>query len=347
MNLFHVTKKLNGILSPLDLAVVRRSHFQEMFGNPVEKYKGWCHRGHVSAEALEYLRHDNPLLQDYKKRYAGHPATRHSIWEPRYLQEDLSLGSFRDDNVYLWQSRRAGQDLLVAYAFTTYYIKDIDTLRLLDKLDEDGSFGALTFTVDHGKIVSRDLLDSVLEMSFLERHLQLSRWPSIRVLDIGAGYGRLAHRLVEGLPNIQYVLCADAVPESSFLCQYYLGYRNVSDRAKTIPLDMVEPSLDDQAIDLVTNIHSFQECTIESIAWWCKAISRSKVKYFMLAHYDDELLSRELDRSQINFHPLLERYGFHLTAKEPVYAPGTLAGLYGLYPKRWHYLFESNVRTEC
>ena len=347
MNLFEATGKLNDLLSPLDLAVVRRSHFKEIFEDPVEKYKGWCSKGPVSTNALEYLCHNNPRLLEYKQRYEGHPATSHSIWKPEYLKTDLSMGSFRDDNVYLWQSRRIGHDLLVAYAFTTYYVQDIDTLGLLEKLDEDGSFGVLTFTMDHGKIVSRDLLDSVLEISFLERHLQLSRKSSIRILDIGAGYGRLAHRLAKGLPNLQHVLCADAVPESSFLCEYYLDYRNVSDRAKTIPLDTVQTSLEHHDIDVVTNIHSFQECPMASISWWLDAISRCKAKYFMLAHYDDELLSREQDYSQENFRPLLEKHGFRLIAKEPVYAPGTLAGLYGLYPKRWHYLFESETKKEA
>lgn len=346
MDLSRAAGKLNSILSPLDIAVGRRSHFQGRFKESNERCKSWFSKGGVPAKELEHLCYDNPRLLEYKRRYEGHPAARHSVWRPERLHADLSLASFREDNAYIWQSRGAGYDLLVAYAFTTYYVKEIDALGLLDKLDEDGLFGALTFTLGHGKAVSRDLLDSVIEINFLERHLKLSQRPSISVLDIGAGYGRLAYRLVKGLPNLKRVLCTDAVPESSFLCQYYLGYRNASDRAETIPLDMIERTLRDNPIDIVTNIHSFQECTMESISWWLDVVSRCEVKYFMLAHYRDELLSRELDKTQKDFRPLMEMRGFELIAKEPVYAPGTLAATYGLYPKRWYYLFRSKTRKE-
>jgi ubiquinone/menaquinone biosynthesis C-methylase UbiE len=162
--------------------------------------------------------------------------------------------------------------------------------------------------------------------------------PSVTVLDIGAGYGRLAYRLAKSLPNLKSVLCADAVAESTFLCEHYLNYRGVSDRAKVVPLDTVEEALP-SAIDIVTNIHSFQECTYESISWWLNVISKRKVKYFMLAHYKDELHSRERDGTAKDFRPLLEMKGFKLVSKESVYAPGTLAGTYGLYPERWYYLF--------
>jgi len=250
----------------------------------------------------------------------------------------VSLSSFRADNAYIWQSREIKFNPLISYAFTAYYVKDIDALGLMDKLDEDGSFGALTFTMDNGKTLSRDLLDSIWEINFLERHLKLSNMPSITLLDIGAGYGRLAYRLARSLPNLKIVLCADAVPESTFLCQYYLNYRGVSDRAKAVPLDTIEEALPN-SIDIVTNIHSFQECTFESISWWLDLISRRKIKYFMLAHYKDELHSKEPDGTARNFRPLLEMKGFELLSKESVYAPGTLASTYGLYPERWYYLF--------
>lgn len=346
MDLSRTARKLNRILRPLDIAVVGRGSFEERCKGPTEKYKGWFSKGQVPGSALEHLRYDNPRLLECKKRYEGHPATRHSVWKPERLHVDLNLASFREDNAFMWQSRQAGGDLLVAYVLATCYAKEIDALGLLDKLDEDGLFGALTFTMGHGKSVSRDLLDSVFEINFLERHIKLSQMPSISVLDIGAGYGRLAYRLVKSLPNLKRVLCTDAVPESSFLCQYYLGYRNVSDRAETIPLDRVERTLPNNPIDIVTNIHSFQECTMKSISWWLDVILRCEAKYFMLAHYRDELLSREMDKTQTDFRPLMELHGFELIAKEPVYEPDTLAATYGLYPKRWYYLFRSRTRKE-
>jgi hypothetical protein len=336
---------LNSALRPLDIAVIRRSCLLERFKEFDDNYhKGRFIEGHLPEGAVAYLRYDNPQLIEYKRRYEGHPAARHSLWKPERLDNQLNLAHFREDNAYIWQSRGVGFDLLISYAFATYYVKEIDALALLGKLDEDGLFGAVTFKMDHGETMSRDLLDSILEINFLERHLKLSQMPSVSVLDIGAGYGRLAYRLVKGLSNLKIVLCADAVPESTFLCQYYLGYRGVSDRAKAIPLDTIETALDTNPIDIVTNIHSFQECTVESISWWLGVISRCEIKYFMLAHYRDALLSNESDGTKRDFRPLIEMQGFELVAKEPVYAPGTLAATYGLYPERWYYLFRNKMQ---
>ena len=332
---------VNRSLRSFDIAIVRRSHYLEKTKEAdVSQYRNRFVVKPIAPDAGEYLRSDNPLLVEYKRRYEGHPATVHSVWKTRHIETQVSLSSFRADNAYIWQSRDIKLNPLISYAFTAYYVKDIDALGLMGKLDEDGSFGAISFTMDmdNGKTVSRDLLDSIWEINFLERHLKLSNMPSVTVLDIGAGYGRLAYRVAKSLPNLKIILCADAVPESTFLCQYYLNYRGVSDRAKAVPLDTIEEVLPN-SIDIVTNIHSFQECTFASISWWLDVISRREIKYFMLAHYKDELLSREPDGTVRDFRPLLEMKGFKLVSKESVYAPYTLASTYGLYPDRWYYLF--------
>ena len=76
---------------------------------------------------------------------------------------------------------------IMAYALTTYYVKSIDKLGLLDQLVEDDYFGNFTFLVDNKKI-SRDLLDSITEIYFLEKHLNVSSLVGLKVLDIGAGH---------------------------------------------------------------------------------------------------------------------------------------------------------------
>ncbi len=48
----------------------------------------------------------------------------------------------------------------LSYALTAYYVESIDDGGLLDRLSEDGYSGNYLFTVN-GRIVSRDLLDSV------------------------------------------------------------------------------------------------------------------------------------------------------------------------------------------
>jgi hypothetical protein len=158
------------------------------------------------------------------------------------------------------------------YVLTYFYLKTIDTLGLLDVLIEDGDHGVFTFpTGDTDKdgnkrCVSRDILDSVNELLFLEQVLQISRRPGLKVLDIGAGYGRLAYRAVTALSNIDSYFCIDAVPESTFISSYYLSRKGAA-RARVVAFDD-QQDLVPGTIDLAVNIHSFSECAIEAVDYW-------------------------------------------------------------------------------
>ncbi|MFX0093610.1 MAG: hypothetical protein ACFFBD_17800, partial [Candidatus Hodarchaeota archaeon] len=120
-------------------------------------------------------------------------------------------------------------------------MKEKDDLNLFDKTVEDGDFGAITFKVGD-YCISRDLMDSINEMYFLNETISLSQIKNINILDIGAGYGRLAHRMLECFHNIQNYFTVDAIPESTLLCQFYLDYRRC-DKAKTILLPNIEDVL--------------------------------------------------------------------------------------------------------
>jgi hypothetical protein len=187
--------------------------------------------------AAEYLNAGNPRLMDLKRRYKGHPAAMHSLWKDTYIQAELDFSTFRGDNAYIWQTRQINANLVMQYLLTAYHVKDVDQLNLFDRLREDGQFGAVNFSFNDQIVVSRDLLDSILEINFLERHLRISQMAAPVVLDIGAGYGRFAYRMVNALPNLKTVYCTDAVAESTFLCDYYLNFRGVGDRARAIPID--------------------------------------------------------------------------------------------------------------
>ena len=89
------------------------------------------------------------------------------------------------------------------------------------------------------------------------------------MLDIGAGYGRLAHRMVSALPGVERYLCTDAVAVSTFVSDYYLRFRGM-EKALAIPLDVIDNSLRDYPVDLAINIHSFSECQTRAIEWWIR-----------------------------------------------------------------------------
>jgi len=288
------------------------------------------------AEA--YLSESNPRLLELERRYAAFDkrVTTPLVWRQGYVTPN-DLCYFRGDNAYIWQVRDGAAE--TNYALTAYYVKSIDSLGLLGRLEEDGLFGAHAFAA-LGRKVSRDLLDSSLEIHFLEHHLGLSARHDLHVLDIGAGYGRLAHRMAHAFPELGSYLCVDAVAPSTFLCEYYLRFRGVADKARAIPLDELERALAGRRIDLAVNIHSFPECTGEAIGWWLDLLRRHEVPRLMLVpnrgkHGGEQLVTN----TGVPMEPLLNARGYRLAAKAPKYADPVVQR-YGVQPT-WHYLFQA------
>jgi len=221
----------------------------------------------------------------------------------------------------------------LSYALTTYYVPSIDQLGLMKTFEEYESFGVHTFNVGN-KRVSRDLLDSISEIHFLEKHLSVSTRSDFSVLDIGAGYGRLAHRMTSALPNARY-FCTDAVAISTFLCEYYLSHCGLEGRATVLPLDEVEQALTLTPIDIAVNIHSFSECKPSAIDWWVSLVAKHKVRYLMIVpNTGDALRTHE----GVDFTSIIESRGYRLKANEPKYRDPVVQQ-YGINPS-YYFLFE-------
>ena len=262
--------------------------------------------------ARDYLRADNPRLLSLKERYRGHPASVHSQWAEAgdYLRAELDLAAFRADSAYLYQRREATD---AQYLLAAYYARTRDRLGLWERLSDDDLFGNYTVEFDAAKRVSRDFNDSVIEINFLEREVGLS---GATLLDVGAGYGRLGHRLSEGLPAAS-VFCTDAVPESTFLSEYYLRFRG--SRAEVVPLDDVAGFLRSRKVDLVTNIHSFSECTLASVEWWLDQFAAGGVRHLFLVPNRHEPFTTEADGGGVPLLPHIERRGYRLARRVPKY----------------------------
>lgn len=286
----------------------------------------------LPEEAQDHLRPDNPALQHLEQRYrqfADYPSGEVLLWTPdRVSPEDMR--NFRGHTAYVFQEGRFNRNPF-GYLLAYYYTKSLDRYRLLDKLEEDGAFGAVRYVID-GRQVSRDLLDSVLEIYFLQDHLKIMDFQKLRVLDIGAGYGRLAHRMAEALPNLEDYACTDAVAVSTFLCAYYLKYRGLGDNTRVIPLDRVYEGLQPGTIDLAVNIHSFSECTLPVIEWWLEVLRDMDVPALMIVPNSGADL---LTNDGRDFRPLVEQSGYQLTACQPKYLD-PLVQKYALNPDHFH-----------
>lgn len=282
-------------------------------------------------------------LADLRNRYAEVqlPVATHSVWQSRsdsLMQTEIGWGgvdlrNFRGQSAYVWDYGAAGFEAtdLKLYIFARHVL-DKDQFGLLGTLIEDGDFGCSTFEYAGVGLVSRDLLDSILEISFLGRHLGLFERNDLRVLDIGAGYGRMAHRLLTAHPQLETYACADAVPESTFLSEFYLRHRALEHRAEVVPLDELDLRLQpDAGFNLAINIHSFSECTYEAIEWWLRRIKYVGVRHLMIVPNEStQFLSVETDGSRRSYAPLLQELGYELIAQEPVFDDAQVRSLIGV-----------------
>lgn len=313
--------------------LARRGYLVSRIDEEGRKYFEVSHEGDVPlpAGAEETLRADNPRLTELREAYnaLSYPSAVQTQWSDAFLKKNLSLAWFRGDNAYVWQLR-----LFTGGAKTRNYlamldIESRDKLGLFDKLKEDGLFGAFTFRFGD-RVVSRDLLDSINEINYLDEHIGLSSMAAPTVLDIGAGYGRLAWRMDEALPNLGAYDCTDGVAVSTFLCEYHLGFRKVSDRVRVVPLPEIDTLRDSYTV--AVNVHSFSEQSHASIKWWLGEIAKRDVSWLLIVpNTYGELLSTEVGGAREDFMPSVLAAGYELADHRTVYQNADMREMIGLH----------------
>lgn len=141
--------------------------------------------------------------------------------------------------------------------------------------NQEEKFGALAIPTSFGN-VNRMWLDSVSECEFIRRHC-----PNVsKILEIGSGYGRLAFYAPHMLPIEQY-LCVDPVPISAYLCEWYLQSNDSPSRV--VFLDEVTSV----RADLVINIHSWSECSVQQVESWLQLIDQIGCEYLFTKPHND------------------------------------------------------------
>jgi hypothetical protein len=286
----------------------------------------------VPPDAECYLQPSNRRLSELKTAYAAFSGPPRSGWDRKYA-EDVPLLRFRGDCAFIWQRR---ENTPVNYVLSAYHILASKHGWLLRRFQEDGAFGAEIIPVSADLMVSRDAIDSSLEIAYLDRLLNLSDGSEKTILDIGAGYGRLGHRLHQAFPNVR-TLCTDAVPESTFICEYYLNFRGAATRARAVPLHELPTALERERIDLAINVCSFPECPIAAIEWWLDLIIKYSVQYLLIVpnavtNGGMKLLSLEL----LDFLGSVEAKGYQRIALDPKYDNPELQRYGGVSPTRYH-----------
>lgn len=283
----------------------------------------------------EALRPDHPRLRQLQDLYASaDPAVRtHSRWSSDRLDPWLDLTRFRGDNAYIWHYREGRRTSELKYLVWAQDVRHRDHAGLLDRLEEDGAFGCWTYQLPGLPRLSRDLLDSVGELLFLDAALGVLSGGAPRVLDIGAGYGRLAHRYVTACVGTQDYACTDAIATSTFVCEHYLRHRGLEPTARAVPLTEIG-ALEPGAFDLACNIHSWSECPLDAIGWWLDQLDRLEVPHlFVVPNEAVGFASLEADGRQLDYLPVIEAAGYRLAHEEPVFLDPAVRAALGVHDR--------------
>jgi hypothetical protein len=88
--------------------------------------------------------------------------------------------------------------------------------------------------------------------------------------------------MLTAIRSLHQYLCADAIPESSVVCECYLRFRGLESRFKIALATEVDAALESARGDLAINIHSFSECSLLSVQWWLDHLAAHAVKHFMI-----------------------------------------------------------------
>ncbi len=187
--------------------------------------------------------------------------------------QKIDVHRFRGNDQYLWQPEHYPYEKIVDYL-------ERRSLRyLITLLGEDEVFGCVVKRTA-GLTLSRDLLDSILEIDFLRQ--AGVNLPECRFVDIGAGYGRFTHRMLQLNPRA-YAVCTDAVDVSRAVCEKYLSSRGMQRWSVADP-----KHLDFGTYDLAVNIHSWSECSAHEVEWWMRWLRKKRVpRLFVVPHHAD------------------------------------------------------------
>ena len=226
---------------------------------------------------------------------------------------EASLPNFATHPIFLDQSQSEAEYQSVAdyvYAKTRGQIDPEGKLR-------DAEFGARVVETTHGKL-TRAWLDSCVETEFLCRHMPEDFGD--RILDIGAGYGRLAVTL--GLMSPARYVCVDPVPISTKVCREYCARFAPNIEVPSLPDFLAIHNQGGYAFDLAINVHSWNECTREQISAWLDILDEIKVPYlFTVSHGDNagkiEAAWYAWEPGRPSWRPLIEER-YELIAEESI-----------------------------
>jgi len=246
---------------------------------------------------------DDPELKNLENN-SNSKLSELAMWQNFQNKVKARLINFAGDELYLTQSTPSDWYTKSAYDKVAEYAMK-EGIRCSPEATRDCEFGALAIQTKALGLVTRAWLDGMIEINFIKKHMNLQEKI---VLDIGAGYGRLAVLLSESEPTAK-ITCVDAVPISTFLCKKYTAA--FAPQIKVVTIQEFESLKKTLSPDLAINVHSWSECSLKQNMQWIDTIFNMGTKNIFIVTHDPEMFSW----SGGSFRPFLEHY-YELISQE-------------------------------
>ena len=187
------------------------------------------------------------------------------------------------------RDRNSSEQRLRAYAFWCGLIWQYAALN--DKLGclrlAEPSLGAPMPVWLNGRLISQDLALAALDINVMARVVPL--WNVHRVLEIGAGYGKLAYVFTSLFPDVDYTI-ADIAPALAVSRNYLPAVTSGKNLQFVLPHELDQ--LPDKHFDLAINISSLDEMPPPVQERYLKRIDRLCRGHLYLAGYGKHLGER-------------------------------------------------------
>jgi putative sugar O-methyltransferase len=155
----------------------------------------------------------------------------------------------------------------------------------------------------HGKLISQDLANSVLEYLSIVVDSDNHAGDIQSIMELGAGYGRTAYVFLKLMPDVKYVVVD--IPPALYVSERYLssqfpekrifkfrpftGYADIEDELSHCQIAFFLPNqlelLPDKMFDLCINISSLHEMRLDQIDFYLRLIDRLTRRFFYMKQW--------------------------------------------------------------
>lgn len=117
-------------------------------------------------------------------------------------------------------SKRQQAELVIFTRMLWKLAQRIDAKGLLNVIEEPEEGNPFKIFL-HGKLISQDLANSIIEYYSISEHFQAASTGPSTICELGAGYGRNAYVFLKAMPRCKYIIVD--IPPALYVSQHYLS----------------------------------------------------------------------------------------------------------------------------